>query len=172
MVCDRYLSGLWVIDMAKKLKKRKPKKQEWLYYEFELEDWKVTYSFRGQTTGDITNPDKYSQLSQIELYGKPISPVYKSVSKVQVYLWSDPKLEDHWKDKPSVEAFSTVGHMTVLRDKVTLDISCHIPPQLHNNILNSLAAKKIKYMQVYGEKLRWGRGGVFRISFSMQADED
>jgi hypothetical protein len=36
----------------------------------------------------------------------------------------------------------------------------------------SLAAEKIKYAQAYGEKLRWGRGLVFNISFRTNFEED
>lgn len=65
--------------MAKKRKKRKPNKPGWIFYEFEVDDWEVHYSFRGKTKGDLTNPDKYDELTQLKLYGKPMHPVYKTV---------------------------------------------------------------------------------------------
>ena len=157
--------------MTKKPKKRKPKKPVLEDYEFEIDDWEVLYSFRGQTKDDHTNPDRYSESAQLTIFGKPVQPIYKDVSVVQMYLWSDPKLEDHWKDKPFVEAYPTVGHMTVLTDKITLDVNCHIPPRLFSNIKASLGHDKMKYVQVYGEKLRWGRGFIFRISLSTTREE-
>ena len=83
--------------------------------------------------------------------------------KVLICLWSEPELDDHWAEELSAKAHSTVGHMNVLRYKITLDVSCFIPPRMFNNILVSPAADKIRIAQVYGEKLCWGRGGMMMM---------
>ena len=141
-------------------------------YQFEIDDWEVSYSFHGKTKHSYTHSNKYDEVALLVLFGEPFVPVYKIVSKVQFYFWAEPKLEDHWTEKPTVEARSLVGHMTVLRDKVTLDISCSIPPRMFNNIQVSLASGKIKFAKVYGEKLRWGKGGVFWISLATKEDDE
>jgi hypothetical protein len=62
--------------------------------------------------------------------------------------------------------------MQLSRDKGTLHISADLPARLFSQVQLSLTAEKIKYAQAYGEKLRWGKGLVFNISFRTYFDED
>lgn len=90
--------------MAKKPKKRKPKKPETEYYGFDIEDWEADYSF-GRTAGNyIYYPADNAEHSTFTLLGRVIAPVLKNAIKVCIRLCQKPVLDEHWKepapDKP------------------------------------------------------------------------
>jgi hypothetical protein len=147
-----------------KRKKRKLSKVPTEAYQVKIEDWEVRHSFIGKTSNHIRD----SEDSCLMLYGTLTSPGYKDVTKVQIYLWTD----ERWDKIPSEKTISTIGMMQVLRDKVTLDMTCSIPSQLFSRIQVSLVANKIKHVQVYGEKLRWERAFMYNIVLATRADED
>ncbi len=90
----------------------------------------------------------------------------------EIYLTAEPEMDDHWKNDYNGERSSTVGCMQILGDKITLNFMATIPSRMHTNLQISLAAGKIKFVQVYGERLKWGRGLMYNISFATNAEED
>ena len=153
-------------------KKRKVKKPETQVYMIDVIDWSVEYAFVGLERISLYGPRKHGEDASLTIYGEVSYPKYKDVSKAQVYLTADPEMDDHWRTDYKGERSSTVGYMQLLRDKITLLMMASIPSRMYTNLQISLAAGRIKFAQTYGERLKWGRGSMFNISFSTKIEED
>ena len=153
-------------------KKRKVKKPETQVYMIDVIDWSVEYAFVGLERISLYGPRKHGEDTSLTVYGELAYPKYKDVSKAQVYLTAEPGMNDHWKDDYEGDRYSTVGYMQLSRDKTTLHLMADIPSRMYTNLQISLAASKIKFIQAYGERLKWGQGSIFSISFSTNAEED
>jgi hypothetical protein len=107
----------------------------------------------------------------MHLFGKIIEPPIKNASKVEVWLSPDPQMDDHWTEKPTIVSPKSVGVMIVRRDK-TLDLYCRLPTHSFAFVCAAVGKEKIKHIRVYGERLRWGKGGIINISFSTTNEEE
>jgi len=154
--------------MAKKRKKRKV--QENQRYEIEVMDWEVYYHF-GIAPKNL-DMGAYWEISNLSLVGKIISPELKIAQKAKIRLSSKPEMEDHWTAKPTISSAKAIGFMEVPRGEDILQMHCSIPPRMSNNIHVAVASGKIKYISVFGEKLKWRRGLVFDITLSAELEEE
>lgn len=153
-------------------KKRKTKKPETEVYMINVNDWNVDYCFVGLEKLNPFGPRKHSEDASLTIYGEVTYPKYKDVAKAQIYLTAEPGMDDHWRMDYKGERSSTIGYIQILRDKITLHLMASIPSRMYTNLQISLLADKIKFIQAYGERLKWGQGGMFSISFSTKAEED
>lgn len=153
-------------------KKRMAKKPETQVYMIDVVDWSVDYAFVGLERISLYGPRKHCEDASLTIYGEVTYPKYKNVSKAQVYLTAEPGMNDHWKNDYDGERSSTVGYIQILRDKITLHLMADIPSRMYTNLQISLAAGKIKFIQAYGERLKWGRGCMHNISFSTKKEEE
>ena len=153
-------------------KKRKAKKPETQVYMVNVIDWSVDYAFVGLERISPYGSREHGEDTSLTIYGEVRYPKYKDVSKAEVYLTAEPGMNDHWKNDYEGERSSTIGYMQILGDKITLHLMADIPSRMYTNLQISLAAGKIKFIQAYGERLKWGRGRMFNISFSTKAEED
>jgi hypothetical protein len=84
--------------MPRKRKKPKPKKHEREWYEIEIEDWEVGYSFGINNSLLDLVPGGFWEYLRINLNGKIIRPTLKNASRAKVILISTWKLDDYYKD--------------------------------------------------------------------------
>lgn len=153
-------------------KKRKVKKPETQVYMVDIIDWSVEYAFVGLERINPYGPRRHAEDASIAMKGEVTYPKYKNLSKAQIYLTAEPEMDDHWKSDYKGERSSTVGYMHILGDKITLLMMASIPSRMYTNLQISLAAGRIKFAQTYGERLKWGRGSMFNLSFSTKIEED
>ena len=106
------------------------------------------------------------------MIGNIISPELKIAEKAKIFLSSSPEKEDHWTTEPTILSAKAIGFMEVPRGEDVLLIHCNIPPRISNNIQVAVASRKIKYISVFGEKLKWRSGSVFSITFSAELEEE
>jgi len=154
--------------MAKKRKKRKV--QENQRYEIEVMDWEVYYHF-GIAPKNL-DMGAYWEISNLSLVGKIISPELKIAQKAKIRLSSKPEMEDHWTTKPGILSAKAIGFMEVPRGEDILQLHCSIPPRMSDSIHVAVASGKIKYVSVFGEKLKWRKGLVFDITLSAELEEE
>lgn len=154
--------------MAKKRKKKKV--QENQRYEIEVMDWEVYHHF-GIAPKNLFK-GSYWEISNLILSGKIISPELKIAEKAKIDLSSEPEMEDHWKTEPTILSAKAIGYMEVPRGEDVLQMHCSIPPRVSNNIQLAVASRKIKYVSVFGEKLKWRRALVFSVTLSAELEEE
>ena len=154
--------------MAKKRRKKQP--PEKLYYEIEVEDWEVYYHF-GIAPKNL-DIGLYWEASKLTLLGKILRPELKIASTAKVDLSTMPEMSDHWTTEPTIRSAKGVGFMEVPRGEEVLQIRCSIPPRLSNNIHVAVASGKIKYVTIFGEKLKWRKGLITSISLSAEREDD
>jgi len=94
----------------------------------------------------------------LNLFGKLVAPKIKNVYKAEINVWEQPELDEHWKNGPQEKPPSSAGMMQILIDKVTFHCIVWIPERMFKNLSSTLTAGKIKHFDIYGEKLRLGRG--------------
>ena len=153
-------------------KKRKTKKPETQVYMIDVTDWSVYYAFIGLERTSRYGPRKHGEDTTLTIYGDLTYPKYKALEKGEIYITAEPEMDDHWKTEYKGERSEIVGFVQILRDKVTLHLMVTIPSRLFANLQISLSAGKIKYIQAYAERLKWGCGIIFNVSFSTKEEED
>ena len=156
--------------MAKK-RKRKKKEPEKEIYEIEVEDWEVDYHFGINTLPRDLNDGVYWEHSKLTLHGKIISPVLEKATKTRVELAADPKMDDHWKTEPSITSAKAIGFMEIPRGDDTLIFYCFIPFRLLPFITLAVDSGKIKFVTIWGTKLKWRRGKISSLSLSKDREE-
>lgn len=157
--------------MAKKRKKKKVPETE--SYEIEIEDWEGHYHFgiTPKSLKDIIS-GAYWEGSRVSLFAKILSPNQKIASTARVDLSAEQEMADHWTAEPTIRSAKGVGFMEVPRGEECLQIRCSIPPRLSNNIHVVVASGKIKYVSIFGEKLKWRKGLIFDIRLSAEREEE
>jgi len=155
-------------------KKRKIKKTpESIRYEIKVEDWEV-YNYFGIAPKTLKEmgTGAYWEISNLILLGKIINPELKIANRAKVELASEPEMADHWTTEPTIRSAKAIGFMEVPRGEDVLHMRCSIPPRMSNNIHLAVASGKIKYVSIFGEKLKWRKGLVFSISLSAELEEE
>ena len=157
--------------MAKKRIKKKP--PEKLNYEIEVTDWKGYYhlGIPPKNLNDIIR-GIFWETSTLTLFGNIIYPELKIANMARVDLTTKPEMADHWTTEPTIRSAKGVGFMEVPRGEEVLQIRCSIPPRLSNNMHVAVASGKIRYISIYGEKLKWRKGLIFDISLSDEREEE
>ena len=112
----------------------------------------------------------YREEPTIILLGRVLSPDLKTVSKAFIHL-NGVQYED--PESPSSEKIKAgIGHMQILRDKITLFMYCNVPARSLSFIAASAGCGKIKRVSIYGDKLRYGSGAVSYVSLRTRPEED
>lgn len=152
-------------------KKRNVKKPETQVYMIDVSDWEVYYSFHGTERAKSHGLRRHGEEVSLTIHGDLTYPKYKTLSKARVYLTSEPEIDDHWRADFQGVTQSPVGFIQTCPDKIRLDVMASIPARLFTNLQTSLNASKLKIIQVYGERLKWGRGAVLWFSLSTKIEE-
>ena len=157
--------------MAKK-RKTKKKKPENETYEVEVEDWEVAYHFGLNTLPKDLIEGVYWEHSRLILTGKILSPVLEKAIKARIEIAYEPKMDDHWKEKPTIISAKAIGWMEVPRGDDTLIFYCSIPSQSFPYITLAVNSGKIKFASIFGTKLKWRKGTISSVSLSKQREEE
>ena len=158
--------------MAKRRKKKK-KEPEYEIYEIEVEDWKVAYDFGLNRLSRGIISGVYREHSELILIGKILSPVLIITSRAKILIRADPRMDDHWKEKPTITSAEEIGWMQILRDEdKTLFFYCSIPSQSLPSLAVAANSGKIKFVSIYGTKLKWQKGTILNIDLFTQHEED
>lgn len=151
-------------------KRKKQKVREKLSYEIEVKDWEGYYHF-GIAPKNL-DMGAYWEISNLIILGNILRPDLKIATKASIDLSADPETTDHWSREPTIKSAKAIGYMEVPRGEEVLQIRCSIPPRQSNSIHVAVASGKIKYITIFGEKLKWRKGVVTSISLSTEREED
>ena len=157
--------------MAKK-RKRKKKEPENEAYEIEIEDWETAYHFAMNTMPKDLVEGVYWEHSMLILTGKILSPALEKATKARVEIADDPQLDDHWKPEPTIISAKAIGWMGIPRGDDKLIFHCSIPSRSLPHITIAVCTGKIKYVSIFGTKLKWRKGTISSLSLSKDREED
>lgn len=71
----------------------------------------------------------------------------------------------------SLECSPVYQGMEVARGEDTLHLNCSIPSRLFNYVFSAVCCGKIRYVHIFGTKLKWQKGKIFDATFSTIRDE-
>jgi hypothetical protein len=156
--------------MAKKRKKKK-KEVEKEIYEIEVEYWIPDYHFGLNPLRKDFGEGVYWEHPKLILTGRILSPVVEKASKTRVELAADPQMDDYWKAEPTITSARATGWMEIPRGDDTLIFYCSIPSQSLPFITLAVDSGKIKFVTIWGTKLKWRRGTISSVSLSKDREE-
>ena len=151
--------------MAKKKKNIRENQR----YEIKFRDWDV-YQHFGIPPKSL-DFGVYWEISKLILLGDIVSPELKIAQKAKIGISSKPEMDDHWTTDPTISSSKAIGFMEVPRGEDVLQVHCSIPSRMSNNIHVAIASGKIKFVSVFGEKLKWRNGLVLGITLSTEMEE-
>ena len=156
--------------MAKKRKKKKrePEKER---YEIEVEDWEVAYRFELNTAPKDLVEGVFWEHSRLILKGKILSPVLEKASKAKIEIASKPHMDDHWTTEPTIKSAKAIGWMEIPRGEDTLTFYCLIPSRSLPSVILAVDSGKIKFVTIWGTKLKWRKGTISSISLFKDREE-
>ena len=157
--------------MAKK-GKTKRKKPETEYYEIEVDDWEVDYHFSINTLPRDLNDGVYSEYATLILTGKILSPIIEQASKARIRISTDPEMDDHWKVNPTIQSAKAIGSMVIPRGEDILEFFCSVPTRSLPFIAMAAESKKVRFVLVFGTKLKWRQGTISSVSLSTNREEE
>lgn len=155
--------------MARKRKKKDTPITE--SYEIKVEDWEVDYFFGINTAPKIIE-GVYWGSSRLILIGNIIRPALEKANKARIEIAADPRLDDHWKQEPTILSAKAIGWMEMPRGDEKIIFNCSIPSWSLPYIAVAVQSGKIKYASISGTKLKWRRGTISMISLSMHEEDE
>jgi len=157
--------------MAKK-RKRKKKQPETESYEIEVEDWEADYYFTLNTGPKDLFDGAYMEHSMLILTGTLLAPSLEKADKAKIEIRDDPQKDDYWTQKPTIVSAKAIGWMEIPRGDDTLIFYCSIPSRSLPFIVLAVKAGKIRYISIFGTKLKWRKGTIESISLSAIREEE
>jgi hypothetical protein len=153
--------------------KRKTKKNTLITesYEIEVEDWEVNYHFGMNTAPKDLIEGVYWEYSKLILIGRIILPALEKASKARIEIADDPKLDDHWQQKPTIISAKAIGWMVIPRGDNSLIFYCSVPSRSLPYIALAVQSGKIKYATISGTKLKWRQGTISTLILSTHREE-
>ncbi len=113
----------------------------------------------------------YMEYSNLILTGNILSPSLENVGKAKIEIRDDPQMDDFWGPKPTIISAKAIGWMGIPRGGNTLIFHCSVPSRSLQFIALAVKAGKIRYISIFGTKLRWRRGTISSISLSANREE-
>ena len=155
--------------MAKKrrIKKNTPTTES---YQIEVDDWEVYYSF-GLAPKRLME-GAYWEISKLILIGKIIFPVLKKISKARIEIAAEPQMDDHWQPEPTIKSAKAIGFMEILRGDEILIFYCSVPSRSLPYAALAVQSGKIKYVSIFGTKLKWRQGTISSVSLSTHREDE
>lgn len=149
------------------------KARETEVYLFEIEGWEVDLDF-GITMGSVKNlyPDDFWEHSRLIFSGKIQSPALKSATTAKITVSSEPNLDDYQKRPPLEKTPISIGLMEIPRGSYSLDCIAWIPHRIFSNAIVASSAGRVRYIRIFGEKLKWRKGSIFNISFQTTYEDE
>jgi len=113
----------------------------------------------------------YWEWSKIILTGKILLPDLEKANKARIEIKADPQKDDYWKVKPTILSAKAIGWMEIPRGDDTLIFYCSIPSQSLPFVTLAVDSSKIKFVSIFGTKLKWRKGTISSISLSKHREE-
>jgi hypothetical protein len=159
--------------MVKKRKKRRTKKEtEPQKYEIEINDWEGDYHFGLSQMPKDLHDGLFWERSSLILSGSILSPVVEKASGARVELSAMPEMEDHWTREPTIPSAKAIGWMEIPRGEDTLIFHCSIPSRLLQNITLAAHAGRLRFVSMFGTKLKYRQGTISSVTLSRSRDEE
>jgi hypothetical protein len=114
----------------------------------------------------------YREYSNLILTGNILSPSLEKAGKARIDISDDPQLDDYWKPKPTIISAKAIGWMQIPRGDDTLIFYCSVPSRSLPFIVLAVKAGKIRYISIFGTKLKWRKGTIESISLSANREEE
>ena len=159
------------MSMPKK-RKRKQKQPPNQSYEIEVEDWEADYYFALNTGPKDLFDGAYMEHSVLILVGDILSPSLEKAGKARVEIRDDPQIDDYWTPEPTIRSAKAIGWMEIPRGDDTLIFHCLVPSRSLPFIALAVQSGKIKYISIFGTKLKWRKGTIESISLSANREEE
>ena len=116
--------------------------------------------------------DVYWESSKLILTGKILSPALEKAGKTKIDIEAYPKMDDHWKEKPTIISAKEIGWMEIPRGDDTLIFYCSIPSYSLPYVALAVDSGKIKYVSIYGTKLKWRKGTISSVWLSKELEKN
>jgi hypothetical protein len=113
----------------------------------------------------------YWEHPKLLLTGKILSPGLEKANKTRVEIATDPRMDDYWKAEPTITSAKAIGWMEIPRGDDTLIFYCSIPARSLPFITLAVDSGKIKFVTIWGTKLKWRKGTISSVSLSKDREE-
>jgi hypothetical protein len=153
---------------ARKKKRRRAPREEFVEYVVEITAWDWGYSLSlNASTGKYRDDDPYLEFRHLQITGKLLRPTGLKTDRVEVSLLpSNDMSEERRKDyKPLA-----LGGLEAYPDRMTASLG--IPADVLSPILQMLIAKQCRFMLLRGTKFRYRSARLTGIRLEMALTED
>lgn len=134
-----------------------------IYYQVEINDWSYPYSFGIGYKPDGSEP--YRDYRHLHLMGRLVAPETVKAQSVRVSLIADPNLNlaNRARHRPTA-----IGRIELYRG--AFDAFLSIPEDALPSLMTALAAGRMKFASLEGERLHYGKGDVRDVIFDVTLD--
>lgn len=139
-------------------------------YDFEIEDWKVGYSFAAGEGRDFTR-GPYVEHLRLELVARLRSPEKHAGKLVTIALLGEREIDVLMdEDDPRVGSAKNVGHLRIHGDHSSYLGS--MPATAMWGLVPALETKRVKVIHMTGDPLDHGSADIRWISFDRVLEEE
>lgn len=139
-------------------------------YDFEIEDWKVGYSFAAGEGRDFTR-GPYVEHLRLELMARLRSPEKHAGKLVTITLLGKREIDVLMdEDDPRVGFAKGIGHLRIHGDHSTYLGS--MPATAMWGLVPALETKRVKVIHMTGEALSHGTADIRWMSFDRELEEE
>jgi hypothetical protein len=150
---------------AKKKKRRRAPREEFVNYVAAIEDWEWSYSLLLNTDKHAADP--YHEFRHLVITARPLRPVGLKTDRLEMSLL--PTVGMNPGQRQDREPLA-VGLLEAYDDRIVGLIQ--IPIDVLPAILQMLIAERFKFIVMGGDKLRHRRACLHRFRLEMKLDED
>ncbi|MBA3009717.1 MAG: hypothetical protein KKF12_12285 [Proteobacteria bacterium] len=143
--------------------KQKPPEREKIRYLLKAGDWSTDYGFYFLDGLPGFVEAGLRERSQILIKCNIEYPTIKTVHSAEVQLYESHWLDKHIEQKSQNKEIVIIGKMDKAKGCDLLIFTVFVSSRLFQNISFSLAFEKTKWISVYGDKLKWGKGDIYSI---------
>jgi hypothetical protein len=181
------ISNAWE-DREKKIKQiirnYRRRLSDCVIYTILIDSWSCNYSFglnanfnplrRHKDIGDYIYREPYNETRWLVFKGKFLEPPQLKEQKVEVTLSQSPHLNEAERSK-NLHLYSeyppeSVGSLQ--KEKPVSWCFVSFPEDAMKIVLETASANKIKFIILYGEKMRYRHASIFNFSLREQAEDD
>jgi hypothetical protein len=155
-----------------------------IIYTIFVDSWSCNYSFglnanfnplrRYKDIGDYIYREPYNEARWLVFKGKFLEPPQLKEQKVEVTLSQSPQLNEAERNKNlhlySEDPPQSVGSLH--KEKPVSWCFVSFPEDAMKIVLETASANKIKFITLYGEKMRYREASIFSFSLREQAEDD
>jgi hypothetical protein len=175
-------------DREKKIKKiirdYRRRLSDGVFYTVVIDSWSCDYSFglnanfnplrRHKDIGDFIYREPYNETRWLVFKGKFLEPPQLKEQKVEVNLAQRAHLNEVERSKNlhlySEDPPESVGSLQKEKSGSWCFVS--FPEDAMKIVLETASANKIKFITLYGEKMRYGHASIFNFSLREKAEDD